>query len=308
MHWHSIHRHSKHWHNSGWLKGLSLAALLLLLASLLSFDFNDPSITNLRYPAGGISNLAGLPGALLGGSLVELLGTSSLWVPLLLANWMLIPANRRELGPYLLFGGSAILFSATLHGLLADNILPAITAPGLAGIAGSRWMLRATEFSVAAPLLCAALVFALVQLLRLPLLGSAFRDGRIIALYIFRIALARCVGWWRAFAFRGRAMARFFVRGRPGLGLARLKPAVLRMAGLSHRRGGPRESMHSPGGGPGGGQTPEAPPAATSVEPKSSPLPALPRPAGGMVAQDGFNTWISALGKPAHGAEPADKP
>lgn len=305
----SMNRHTRRW-----LKGCGLAALLLLIASLFSFDLHDPTITNLRYPKDGIANLAGLPGALAGGSLVEMLGASSLWIPALLASWMLIPPGQRDLGSYLLFGGAGILFSATLHGLLVDNIIPGLTAPGLAGIAGSRWMLRTMDSSVAAPLMAAAMVFSLAQLVQLPLLGAALGNGRKLARYFGRVALARAAAWWVWWRKIG-GRAGVYVRnrlsawGRPGRAGSALRRGVAHathpQTGVTGKppaptNGGVRDGVDS--GAQGGSPPGEARPVG-----KRS-LGSGGMAAAGMAEKGEFDAWIPDVGKPAEPTGPTEKP
>ena len=65
--------------------------IILWEISVLSSDFRDPSFFNQVYPSEGLKNWVGLGGALLGGSLVELLGPAAMLLP-----WMLI---RIQLDP-----------------------------------------------------------------------------------------------------------------------------------------------------------------------------------------------------------------
>ena len=65
--------------------------IILWEIAVLSSDFRDPSFFNQVYPTEGLKNWVGLAGALLGGSLVELLGPASILLP-----WMLI---RIQLDP-----------------------------------------------------------------------------------------------------------------------------------------------------------------------------------------------------------------
>ena len=52
---------------------------LFLLLSILTSDFQDPTFFNQLYPSLGIKNWTGLIGALIGGSLIEIFGSSSLF-------------------------------------------------------------------------------------------------------------------------------------------------------------------------------------------------------------------------------------
>lgn len=68
-----------------WSFGVSLAL------AMISADFRDPTFFNQLYPAEGIRNWCSLPGALLGGTLIELLGPPAILAPWLLAR---IPLHR----------------------------------------------------------------------------------------------------------------------------------------------------------------------------------------------------------------------
>jgi len=52
-----------------------------LFLSMLSADFQDPTVFNQLYPSEGVQNWAGLIGALIGGSLLEIFGPSALLLP-----------------------------------------------------------------------------------------------------------------------------------------------------------------------------------------------------------------------------------
>ncbi len=52
-----------------------------LMLSIMTADFHDPTIFNQLYPFDGISNWTGLIGALIGGTLLEVFGPSSLLLP-----------------------------------------------------------------------------------------------------------------------------------------------------------------------------------------------------------------------------------
>ena len=63
--------------------GISVALFL----SMLSADFQDPTVFNQLYPSEGVQNWAGLIGALIGGSLLEIFGPSALLLP-----WLFVRA------------------------------------------------------------------------------------------------------------------------------------------------------------------------------------------------------------------------
>ena len=66
-----------------------LASILLL--SLLSSDFQDPTVFNQLYPSVGVQNWTGLIGALIGGSLLEIFGPSTILIP-----WLIIRISLHQ--------------------------------------------------------------------------------------------------------------------------------------------------------------------------------------------------------------------
>ena len=54
---------------------------LFLLLSIITSDFRDPTFFNQLYPSIGVKNWTGLIGALIGGSLLEIFGPSTLLIP-----------------------------------------------------------------------------------------------------------------------------------------------------------------------------------------------------------------------------------
>ena len=59
-----------------------------LMISVCTADFQDPTVFNQLYPSNGISNWAGLIGAIIGGSLLEVFGPSAF-----LLTWLFIRVN-----------------------------------------------------------------------------------------------------------------------------------------------------------------------------------------------------------------------
>jgi len=57
--------------------GIGVAIFL----SMLSADFQDPTVFNQLNPSEGVQNWAGLIGALIGGSLLEIFGPSAMLLP-----------------------------------------------------------------------------------------------------------------------------------------------------------------------------------------------------------------------------------
>lgn len=180
-----------------WPKGIGCALALLLLLSLLSFQLDDPTFFNLRAHSRGIGNLLGLPGALIGGSLLELLGTSALAAPLLLCNWFLTRRNRPPPHHYLFWSACALLALSVLHGLIAPSGEPRLSDPGLVGQAGRQWVAMTTGPWLAGALLAYVVAYAGNGVLFAPPLRSALRDVRLFVGWFGRAAVRQWISGWR---------------------------------------------------------------------------------------------------------------
>ena len=267
------------------LKALGLGFTLLLLISLITFDLYDPTIANLSYPHDGIANMVGLPGALIGGSLVELLGASSLWLPLLFINWLLPRRPAGRLGACLIYGAIAVLFSSTLHSLAMEEFIPALTSPGLAGMAAGRWMNRTLGTPLALFLLTPALGYALVRALYLPFLNAALRDAAVFTGFLWRIGWSALNARRMAAGVRVKALGAA-LRGR-GVALRRDAWGMV-SGGLPVLPGSPAAAKRSAANS--AGQKHSAGHAGGRSRRKANP-----RPEAGYQG-DGFKAWFSALG------------
>jgi hypothetical protein len=145
-------------------RGLGAALAVLLTASLLSFDPFDPTATNLLTPAEGIRNVLGLPGAMVGGTLVEWLGASALLIPLLILNWSVARKNRPRLRAYLFCSAALVLIASAVHGLIQPDPTARVLGAGLLGWAGAQWVAVTTGPVVGTALLVAGLAYALTRL------------------------------------------------------------------------------------------------------------------------------------------------
>ncbi len=148
-----MERYAGNW----WPKGIGLALAVLLAVSLFTFHPFDPTLLNLLYPSGGVRNALGLPGALVGGSLLEGFGAAAWLIPLLIVNWAAFRRKRPRAAHYAGYSGLLLVFLASFHGLLADDPLPGVWQPGLFGWVGGRWAEATTGgFLGGAILLCGA--------------------------------------------------------------------------------------------------------------------------------------------------------
>jgi 4TM region of DNA translocase FtsK/SpoIIIE len=202
-----------------WPKGVGVALALLLLLSLLSFHLQDPTLTNLRLPSGGVANWAGLPGALVGGSLLELLGSSALLAPLLLVGWTLCTRERPAAYRYALACAGLLLALSGLHGLCAPAGDPGLTDPGLVGWTVRRWAALTTGPWAAGALLVYVAAACAARVLYAPLLRAAARDGRVFAVWFLREGWRHTGESWAALRLRAGRLQR--VSGAAALGVSR---------------------------------------------------------------------------------------
>ena len=147
-----------------WPKGFGVLAALLLTASLLSFHPFDPTINNLMTPLGGVRNWLGLPGALIGGSLVEWAGAASFLLPLLIVHWCFNRRARPRWRSFAFHSAALLLIAASLHGLLVNSPLPDPSGPGLLGWAAGRWLESTVGSQLGGLLLVAGLAYALTKI------------------------------------------------------------------------------------------------------------------------------------------------
>lgn len=171
-----------------WPKGAGFILALLFAIGLVSFHLDDPSLTNLRTPSQGIQNWLGLPGALLGGTLIEFLGSAALAAPLLLLNFSLSPRNRPHPLAYLAWSMALLGGLSSLHGLWATAtreamLVPGLEAPGLVGLSLRHWAAQTTGPLAGSAIALVVVFGALNRVGFHPLLRKALADTRLFALW-----------------------------------------------------------------------------------------------------------------------------
>ncbi len=187
------------YHGSRWPKGIGLLAATLVVISLSTFHPFDPTLLNLLYPSGGVHNALGLPGALVGGSLLEWFGAASWLIPLLIVNWFAFSRRRPRLMHYAAHGGLLLLFAASFHGLLSHDPALGVWRPGLLGWAGGNW-----AESTAGAVPGGALLLA----------GAAYNLTRIVYCVSWRQRSAEIFAFGRYFLVRvGEALRRAYRAG-----------------------------------------------------------------------------------------------
>ena len=194
----------------------SLSALIflvpafLLTASIVSVDLFDPTFFHQLRPTGGISNWLGLPGALIGGTLVELLGVAALIIPWFLARPVLL-AKKQHSTARVSF--NALVLTMALCASTA-KLWPATSAPdirpsllisgGYIGDIGVNWLLDLFGYGFTIMLLLLVMIISTVKIFdELPIRATLKALAFVIILPImafgfFRTEIAPRIGDWMA--------------------------------------------------------------------------------------------------------------
>ena len=160
--------------------GISVALFL----SMLSADFQDPTVFNQLYPSEGVQNWAGLIGALIGGSLLEIFGPSALLLP-----WLFVRAALHQ--PRQIFGLIctyyafvlvfllSIIHELALHsGLIKTEALEFYLQNGYAAKLALIWLEKSTNLAISLIVLAAMFIFSLVRMSQiispLPFISGVF--------------------------------------------------------------------------------------------------------------------------------------
>ena len=103
---------------------------LFWMLAMLTADFRDPTFFNPLYPAEGLHNWLSLPGALLGGSMIEIFGPVALLIPWLFVRIIIPPS------------GSAARWLLIYHALIL--LITSTTLYALSGFSSDSWSESAT--------------------------------------------------------------------------------------------------------------------------------------------------------------------
>ena len=177
--------------------GLSvgLAAALAGFVAVCSFAPQDPTFANLRYPKDGIANWLGYPGALAGGSLVEIFGGAAVLLPAALAYWTLFPAGRPRGWRYALQTAVLVTLAAAWAGQWAPEPGLGLASAGLAGWSGGNWVRSTLGGWLGFLLLTAGLALSLWHQLYAPGLRAALKDVRAAGRLFTRAGAAEARAW-----------------------------------------------------------------------------------------------------------------
>ena len=174
-----------------WSGRTRFGLVLLLFLSMTSFAPHDPTLFNLLSSSEGIRNWMGIGGALVGGTLVELLGGSALWIPVLIFLRLITRRPQLTTKTYALLVFLVPLFSASLHGLFPNEPGLGLKYSGLIGMAGARWVEVSTGFWPGTGVLVWGLGYALVWVLAPAWSSALWTDVRLVVRFLARTVLHR---------------------------------------------------------------------------------------------------------------------
>jgi len=161
-----------------------------LFLSMLSADFQDPTVFNQLYPSEGVQNWAGLIGALIGGSLLEIFGPSAMLLP-----WLFVRAalhQPRHISglictyyAFVLVFLLSIIHELALHsGLIKTEALEFYLQNGYAAKLALIWLEKSTNLAISLTVLAAMFIFSLVRMSQiispLPFISGVFSGVQIL--------------------------------------------------------------------------------------------------------------------------------
>jgi hypothetical protein len=161
-----------------------------LFLSILSADFQDPTVFNQLYPSEGVQNWAGLIGALIGGSSLEIFGPSALLLP-----WLFVRAalhQPRQISglictyyAFVLVFLLSIIHELALHsGLKITEALEFYLQNGYAAKLALIWLEKSTNLAISLTVLAAMFIFSLVRMSQiispLPFISGVFSGVQIL--------------------------------------------------------------------------------------------------------------------------------
>ena len=161
-----------------------------IFLSMLSADFQDPTVFNQLYPSEGVQNWAGLIGALIGGSLLEIFGPSALLLP-----WLFVRAalhQPRQISglictyyAFVLVFLLSIIHELALHsGLIKTEALEFYLQNGYAAKLALIWLEKSTNLAISLTVLAAMFIFSLVRMSQiispLPFISGVFSGVQIL--------------------------------------------------------------------------------------------------------------------------------
>jgi hypothetical protein len=165
-----------------------------LMLSIMTADFHDPTIFNQLYPFDGISNWTGLIGALIGGTLLEVFGPSSLLLPWLFVR-IILHYPRRISGFFGTYYALVIVFVLSIvHEIsIKTEILNSVDLyfwqNGYAGKLAVAWMETSINTELSITFIAAMLILSVFRMYHV-LSPLPFISGIFTILYKLLIFLA----------------------------------------------------------------------------------------------------------------------
>ncbi len=167
-----------------------------LFLSMLSADFQDPTVFNQLYPSEGVQNWAGLIGALIGGSLLEIFGPSAMLLP-----WLFVRAalhQPRHISglictyyAFVLVFLLSIIHELALHsGLIKTEALEFYLQNGYAAKLALIWLDKSTNLAISLTVLAVMFIFSLVRMSQI-ISPLSFISGVFSGVQILLSMLAR---------------------------------------------------------------------------------------------------------------------
>jgi len=163
---------------------------LALFLSMLSADFQDPTVFNQLNPSEGVQNWLGLIGALIGGSLLEIFGPSALLLP-----WLFVRAalhQPRQISglictyyAFVLVFLLSIIHELALHsGLIKTEALEFYFQNGYAAKLALIWLEKSTNLAISLTVLAAMFIYSLVRMSQiispLPFISGVYSGVQIL--------------------------------------------------------------------------------------------------------------------------------
>jgi len=161
-----------------------------IFLSMLSADFQDPTVFNQLNPSEGVQNWAGLIGALIGGSLLEIFGPSAMLLP-----WLFVRAalhQPRHISglictyyAFVLVFLLSIIHELALHsGLIKTEALEFYLQNGYAAKLALIWLEKSTNLATSLTVLAAMFIFSLFRVFQiispLPFISGVFSGVQIL--------------------------------------------------------------------------------------------------------------------------------
>ena len=166
-----------------------------LLLSIMTADFQDPTVFNQLYPSAGIQNWIGLIGAIVGGSLLEIFGPSSLLLPWLFVRIFLHkPRSISVLGGLYYMFVLVFLLSIFYELALQLTILEPVNSGflwhnGYAGKLAVEWLRQSMALTLSLTALAVMFIVSVFRMYRLfsplPLFSALLKESQNIIMMLF---------------------------------------------------------------------------------------------------------------------------